>query len=95
MTCLPGVPMALSTRRLQFVIGQVWEPRRPERTLSEDYWRIEAITDHPQSPVIARHECGAIRAFGLDGHCDGDEGICDLDLVTLVRDVEDARKAVA
>lgn len=66
-----------------FRIGQVWEPRKPDHRFSKDHWRIEAITDHAQAPVIARHACGSIRCFSLAGICDGDD-ISDLDLVTLV-----------
>lgn len=82
-----------------FRIGQIWEPRNPDHRFSRDHWRIEAITDHPISPVIARHHCGAIRCFDLAGIHDGDEEQSGLDLVTLVRDVggriDNAADAVA
>lgn len=70
-----------------FKVGQIWEARNPDNRLSPDHWRIEAITDHPLSPVIARAvSCDAIRAFGLDGTMDGDGVPTALDLVTLVRE---------
>jgi len=67
-----------------FAIGQIWATA--DATASNDWWRIEAITDHPASPVIARSRCGAIRPFGLNGHYDGEDAAGAMDLVTLVRE---------
>lgn len=78
-------PRNLHLRRI-FAVGQVWTTRKPEEILSPDHWRIEAITDHPESPVIARHSCGAVRCFGFDGHHEGDPDESALDLVRLIRD---------
>ena len=74
-----------------FKVGQIWRPRVPDDIYLPDNWVIEAITNHPIAPVIARHECGAVRAFGIDGSVDGDwaeSGPSNLDLVTLIQDVQ-------
>lgn len=71
-----------------FRVGQVWRERKWDDSLMRDVWRIEAITNHPDSPVIARHECGLVQPYGLDGSYEGNsDQESDLDLVTLVEDV--------
>lgn len=74
------------TAQLAFQVGQVWAPRKIGSALiqRQDCWKIEAITSHPDSPVIARSHWGAIRCFGLNGHHDGEADPCDLDLVALM-----------
>lgn len=71
-----------------FKVDQIWQARDPAK--GSERWRIEAITDHPTSPVIARSTtCNFVSSFGLDGSMDGEGeeyGPSGLDLVTLIRD---------
>lgn len=70
-----------------FAVGQIWARRVSNPCLGKpDHWRIEAITDHPDAPVIARSlNSPAVDSFGLDGHVDGDDSESHVDLVALVR----------
>lgn len=70
-----------------FAIGQVWEARGEKDIFNTAAtWKIIAITDHPESPIIAQADCGAAREYRANG-CYG-RSIGDLDLVKLLEDVK-------
>lgn len=75
--------------RPTFAVGQLWLAREDvSKPVSEwRTWKIVAISDHPDCPVIAQSKCGSVREFDLlglfGGADDGEES--DLDLVQLVR----------
>lgn len=71
----------------KFKVGQHWTDRRA--IAANDWWEIVAVTNHEHDNVIARHRCGAVRAFQSNGRVDDllDEG--DMDLVTRVESPHD------
>lgn len=66
-----------------FCVGQVWSARKTP-VFGANAWKIVAISDDATAPVIAQSGCGNVRAFGQDGHYDGERDEGDLDLVVLV-----------
>jgi hypothetical protein len=80
--------MNAHTPRKSFAIGQVWQERRPYP--EENLVRIDAITDHPLSPVIGRHTAvkSMVSCYALNGQhepvSETDDFLSDSDLVTLI-----------
>jgi hypothetical protein len=76
--------------RPQWRVGQLWQERKPFRN---GLVRIEAITDHPETPVIGRcTRTGLVDCYGLNGAWESDGmfrhigEVSDGDLVILIED---------
>ena len=76
--------------RPQWRVGQLWRERKPFRN---GLVRIEAITDHPETPVIGRcTRTGLVDCYGLNGAWESDGmlrqigEVSDGDLVALIED---------
>ena len=69
-----------------FRVGQVWRHRDAQG--DTDWWTIVAITDHPQTPIVARHRSGVTSEYDANGIYGARDVASYLDLVTLVGDVQ-------
>lgn len=86
-----AVTSVLRAARPQWHVGQLWQERKPFRN---GLVRIEAITDHPETPIIGRcTRTGLVDCYGLNGAWESDGmfrqvgEVSDGDLVTLIEDV--------